>query len=405
MERSPLRLAQPGTGIVRRSTLLWLALVAVGPIGACADELGTGAEKDAETSGPDANSSDADAHAARPDTDASESARDGGSVDGAADRDADLDADALDADSSVSADAGTCGAASKQLADFIAAHRSCSVDSDCAIVGDCSHADFQAVQRAHRDEAQSLALQTCGSVDGPTYNAVCKAGQCERLRSVAWCGGAPQTECPAGTKRRYPGCSEPAPPSFAEGCFADCSGVGSNAGCPMGYTCQSTSIDPCHRTSAGEATCDACGQEVTLCLPAPACEVELAVGFDYGKTLVTVPKDQSTQLELWLTNKTDRTLSLSFDLPCPGGPVVSGLGDYDLWNSCLAGVCAEPTQREQLSLKPKEKLRWRTAVVRPSASSCNQQGLALGTYAPTFSLGISGAVSCGPAAAGLIVSP
>jgi hypothetical protein len=405
MQQNLVCVTQLGTSGVRRSAPSWQGVAALLWLAACADEHGAGAGDAADVQ-EDAGDAQASHHAA---PEAGSAQPDARAMDAHADADAAAITDAAQTTSDVRTDDDgssapapnqphACEAAGKKLSDFISQHRSCSIDSDCAIVGDCSHADFMAIERAHLEEATRLSLQTCGAQDGPTYNAVCNANKCDIIRSVAYCGGVPQSECPAGTKRRYPGCSEPKP-TFEEGCYADCTAAGNNAGCPAGYTCQTQSIDPCRGLA-----CDACGQEVALCLPAPTCEVELALGFD-GRSLVKVPSAQSTQLALWLSNRTDRTLKLSFDVPCHG-PKVTGLGNYDLWSQCLAGSCAEPTQRVELTLMPREELRWRTAVVRPFASTCNPQGLAAGTYTPSFTLSnLTGAVSCGPAPTSLTVTP
>jgi hypothetical protein len=313
------------------------------------------------------------------------------------------DEPAADGESSSGASSDAeCGAAGAKLSKFIASHNRCSSDSDCAIVGDCSHAGFDSVAREFQPEAQRLSMASCSVFDGPTYNAVCKQGKCATLRSVAQCGGAPQQECPSGSQRYRPGCNAPTQ-RLAEGCYTPCSSVGSSCD-QEGYTCQAASIDPC--AGKGGSCAEGCSAAASLCLPAPTCELELSVGFDFQRTFVQLPDlsgGASTQLELWLENRTTSTLNVSFDLPCHG-PAVVGLSDYDLWGECLAGVCDPASMRTELSLAPRQKLKWRSALVAMPATTCNPQGLAAGTYAPSFVLsGLKGAVACGPAPVALLV--
>lgn len=299
-----------------------------------------------------------------------------------------------------------CSAWSDKIGDFVDAHAGCSFDADCTIVGDCSHADFVSVATSAAEAAKELVLENpCASSDGPTYNAVCKAGRCSRVRATAVCGGVPVRECPAGTSWQIPGCSTPVP-SFQAGCYASCDRVGDDTSCAHGYTCQETNIDPCTPLyPSSDATCDACGSETKLCLPAPNCEVKLSIRFDGRPQYATYPPDGSTQLGLTLENLTDRALTLQFDMPCHG-PNVSGLGTYDLWNECLAGACLTETVRTALTLGPKERTLWRSSVLSSTPSACNASGLPPGSYTPTFALpNVQGARVCGPAPSQLIAQP
>ena len=83
---------------------------------------------------------------------------------------------------------------------------------------------------------------------------------------------------------------------------------------------------------------------------------------------------------------------------------MSGLSDYDVWNACLAGVCQSDIDRVELTLEPREKRLWRSAVLMTGASSCNEKGLAAGTYTPSFGLNATGVTTCGPEAAELTVT-
>lgn len=366
---------------------------------ACADEHGAEPRNDARVFEPQVDaqaSSDDDGGALQPTRPEA-----GAALDGDVDADADIDA-AVDAgsDSRVAPppELGSCEAAAIALDQFVAQHRSCSVDSDCALVGDCSHSDFRAVSRDAEKEATRLVQEGSCSRDGPGAHALCNAGKCETVRSLNWCGQAPiAKQCPPPTTLRHPGCDAVTLPK--EGCYADCIAVGNSAGCPRGFDCQETSIDPCHGKS-----CDACGQRVTLCQPSSECELELGVSFrSEGTTFVKLARDEAVYMYLTLTNRTDRTLQLGFDMPCYG-PVVRGFNNYDLWGACLAGACPEPNQRVQLTLKPREALTWRKVLVVAPPSSCNPQGLYPGTYTPSFELGnLAGAISCGPATASLTV--
>lgn len=315
---------------------------------------------------------------------------------------------AVDASAQVEEEGGLseCSAWRDKIGDFVDAHARCSVDADCTIVGDCGHADFVSVATGAAEEARELVLgNPCATSDGPTYNAVCKAGRCSRVRGTAVCGGVPVRECPTGTSWHFPGCGAPMP-SFEAGCYARCEAVGDDTSCAAGYTCQETSIDPCKPIdpSAG-SSCAACGTGAKLCLPAPSCEVELRVTFDGRPQYAAYPFDGSTQLGLTLENLTDRALTLQFDAPCHG-PNVSGLGTYDLWNQCLAGACLTETVRTELTLAPKERKLWRSSVLSGTPSTCNASGLPPGTYTPTFTLpNVEGARVCGPAPSQLIAQP
>jgi hypothetical protein len=288
-----------------------------------------------------------------------------------------------------------------ELASFVAEHRACSSDDDCVIVGDCSHTCFPSVARSAEAEAMNVVLRRCQQQDGPIYHARCRAGMCDRTQSTGSCGSAIETECPAvDMVRQVAGCGTVAA-GFRDGCQTKCKGQADDGPCTTGYSCQQTSINPCWMVTGG-ASCSACGEDTWLCLPVPACQVELALTYD-GGPLARVVSPQATELTLWLMNRTDQTLTFSFELPCHG-PSVVGLGDYDLWQSCLAGACPTEHARTEVTLKPHERLRWRSALVEVDPSECNAHGLASGKYMPSFSLPyVQGANVCGPTATSLRV--
>ncbi|MDB4990489.1 MAG: hypothetical protein JWN04_5667 [Myxococcaceae bacterium] len=89
-------------------------------------------------------------------------------------------------------DAGFCEQKLATFIAFLAEHSSCTVDSDCTIIGDCCpHADFAAVRSDVVGQARALQLESCSrSCDGATYAAVCVQGKCERKQNPMdqWCG-------------------------------------------------------------------------------------------------------------------------------------------------------------------------------------------------------------------------
>lgn len=327
-------------------------------------------ERDAESEDPpDADEADASIDASRTDTDA-----------GLSDGGADL---MVDAGSEYS-----CLQHSSEIKTFVENHRSCSSNDDCVLVGDCSHSNFQVVARSAEEGAKKLVFDDrCRYNDGPGYFARCRESRCERIKSRVWCGGAPQSECPTGMVMHKTLCGAVDPKSYHSGCYTPCSAQGDDGPCTSGYTCQKTTIDPCPATP-GEG-------EKWLCAPVAACQVELSLTFD-GRSAVRVLDDEATELKLWLENRTDQALTFSYELPC-NGPAVVGLADYDLWGACLAGACPSPRERVEVTLAPREKRLYRSALVELAPSTCNMHGLAAGKYSPTFGLPyVQGANVCGP---------
>lgn len=394
--------AQSGTAAF--VTVSLLAMFA----GACVEDLAP-KQGDADTETPvdvDGEVHDRDHHAdaaANADADA----RANGDLDANADADVDAEITSDGGDGATRSErdgADRCVEVNAAIDRFVGAHDSCAVDSDCAIVGDCSHADWRAIAAPFAAQANGMVnASQCYVNDGPGANAVCQHGRCEAARASLWCGSAPEQVCPSGSARSYAGCGMVAR-TYTEGCHVACTpGTGGNA-CAPGYSCQTTTTDPCRATLPGQATCAACGLESTLCLPAPSCTLKLSVSFQGGRATTNLRKDESTVLELWLENLTNEKLEVRFDEPCHG-PLISGLGGYDVWNSCLAGVCQSDTVRTELTLAPRERKQWHTAVLMAGASDCNPDGLAAGKYKPSFGLGATGATTCGPDAAELTVMP
>jgi hypothetical protein len=390
--------AQPGTrarpqdvGARRRALYALMSLLALG--------LGAGCT-DSSALSPDASEVDA-----RNETPAAR--RDGGEPDAESEPHQSHDTGGPDAGDAAAPDSEQphpCLEHARAIQAFVAAHRRCETHADCVIVGDCSHADFQAVAREFEAEAKDLVFDdaACGAFDGPTYHAVCRAGSCERVQSVHACGYAiSQFECPSDTAR-YEGNTCGYPPALRAGCYQACDADGDDASCAAGFTCQQTSVNPCPSSDLGGApTCDACGAAARLCLPAPACQVELSLAFN-GSTAARVFTGRSAELQLWLENRTDETITFDFEVPCHG-PRIQGLGDFDLWQACLAGACLEEPLRTELTLAPHERRLWRSAVLDLEPSDCNPQGLPSGMYTPTFTLtNVQGAITCGPAPASLL---
>lgn len=90
---------------------------------------------------------------------------------------------------------GGCGPRDAEFQAFVAAHRFCDQDSDCAVVGDCGpNADFTPVRSDVADEAYLKMQDRCTTAwDGPTYDPVCRAGVCA-LQSTGSCCGCPSID-------------------------------------------------------------------------------------------------------------------------------------------------------------------------------------------------------------------
>lgn len=58
-----------------------------------------------------------------------------------------------------------------------------------------------------------------------------------------------------------PGCSDE--PGLIAGCYVRCQA----GACPDGTTCGTVTVTPACASGEGEVACDACGEELELCLP------------------------------------------------------------------------------------------------------------------------------------------
>lgn len=142
-------------------------------------------------------------------------------------------------DSGLDAQAAQATACQQERA-FLAAHKACVRDEDCAIAGSCSGGfGFEAVQASVTAQAQAYSDRTsCGKVyDGPTYNAVCEQATCVKRENGQACGRVPTDAsvpdvCSEGRELYRSSCSTP----FI--CRQRCTGTadtqcGAGAGCKL----------------------------------------------------------------------------------------------------------------------------------------------------------------------------
>ena len=133
---------------------------------------------------------------------------------------------------------------------FVAAHQTCSKNSDCTIVGGCGGGfGFAAVQVSVRDEAQQRSNQTpaaCASFDGPTFVATCEEGKCSKRPNNGACGAPVRADagisngCPNGGAAYFSDCSSSAG-SGVSFCALPCDGPGDSR-CGTGTSCRSTRV-------------------------------------------------------------------------------------------------------------------------------------------------------------------
>jgi hypothetical protein len=104
--------------------------------------------------------------------------------------DAAADASAIDEVERDASGPSVCETAQQAFEGFVAANRSCSVSSDCTIIGDCSpNADFRAIRVDAAATGYALMVQRCASTsDGPTYAAICQDGECVLGAENGCCG-------------------------------------------------------------------------------------------------------------------------------------------------------------------------------------------------------------------------
>lgn len=175
-----------------------------------------------------------------------------------------LDASLRDAPADIARDC-------EKASEFVAAHRTCSTDADCVIVGSCSGGfGFLAVQVSAQAEAQRLSDTTrCRVYDGPLYNAVCEQGSCRTRPTGAWCGGVRLADggyagCPQGQEQYQTTCAAPSEVAGQPSCERRCSGS-ADSSCGMGRVCTSVRV-----YEATEPFGQGCGAafEQWLCRPA-----------------------------------------------------------------------------------------------------------------------------------------
>ncbi len=97
-------------------------------------------------------------------------------------------------------DGGGCEVREQEFKQFLKANLECDDDADCTVIGDCGpNADFEAIRADAEEEGYELMQATCHqSYDGPTYDAVCKAGKCELQDEPNGCCGCPYRPGDAG---------------------------------------------------------------------------------------------------------------------------------------------------------------------------------------------------------------
>lgn len=86
-----------------------------------------------------------------------------------------------------------CELKDQALETFVAANRSCNVDSDCQMIGDCGgNIDWRAVNVSAAEQGYALMNARCypNGADGPLYVARCQSGVCVSEESGV-CGAPP----------------------------------------------------------------------------------------------------------------------------------------------------------------------------------------------------------------------
>lgn len=281
----------------------------------------------------------------------------------------------------------TCEAQYEAVQAFVASHRECRVDSDCAIIGGCSGSfGFTAVTASARDEGQRLPIdEECALHDGSLYAPLCEQGSCVMRPTGGQCGGI-ASPCRDDQELYRTTCTAP------DTCLQRCEG-GADARCGAGFSCQPMQVVPV----SGE-----CSATLTraMCAPAPSCEVLLSI-----EGMTQSPADRGTArsqllgslpLELWAENLTQVAKTFRYQRPCPGGPTLTGIGEYDAWGVCLAGACPTNPPTE-VTLAPRQRVSLGQARIDAQANDCNPSPLAPGNYAVGFVLeAAEGATLCGP---------
>ena len=287
-----------------------------------------------------------------------------------------------------------CGEAHERLLSYVAKHRQCTRSDDCAIAGGCNDAlGFVAVNASAREEAQRLAsVPGCGWADGSLEAAVCEQGVCVGRQIDVSCGGY-EFGCPTGYAHHL---TDPADSSKTGACYKNCS-MDEDAGCDVGFTCREMPVF----TLPGVPPTPVEGT-ATVCRPPSSCELLLSIDSDSGwsrpgaeRLTLLRESDVERKLSLWVENVSTSSKTFAYHPPC-GGTKVSGLGTYDSVEGCLVTACND-VALVHVTLAPGERSSIGTARVTPSATTCNPNGLARGTYQVRFALHqVEGAMLCGP---------
>jgi len=174
-------------------------------------------------------------------------------------------------DAAVRSDAKITGFdACVQQTQFLEAHRTCSTEEECVIVGSCSDGfGFEAVHVSVRAEAQALSDNAACNrkIDGPNFNARCERNKCVARPNGRWCGGPSRDAggggCPAGTELYRTDCTSN-PPLPAPACERRCSAPGDR-------TCGDAGCVQVQASAVAGVYGDACGDilEFWFCRPGP----------------------------------------------------------------------------------------------------------------------------------------
>ena len=293
------------------------------------------------------------------------------------------------ADADIDPRDSVCRQEEAELTSFVRANRQCTIDSDCAIIGSCSGTlGFYAVRADARDAGQPLTeSSTCGTSDGPTYEAVCENQQCVKRYDGNACGSI-SSACQSSHALYEFSC--PARGLQEATCHQRCSGA-SDTRCAPDFSCQQREV------VAAVGGCEVPRVQTWLCAPKPSCEVVLALESMGKRSRSLLPGSPTpVPLELWATNPTAEPKTFTYQPRC-GGELLSGLGSYDAWGACLAGQCDPNPAPKQVTIPAGQRVLLGTANVQATPSTCNAVGLAPGEYEVGFSLSqVQGATVCAP---------
>jgi len=127
------------------------------------------------------------------------------------------------------------------------------------------------------------------------------------------------------------------------------------------------------------------------------------VEFEQQNEAYVLAPNTASKMFVVLENPRDEARTVKIPGWCHG-PVIAGLGSYDLFDTCLAGVC-DVVQERTLTLAPHERRVMREALLASGPSTCNPGGLAPGKYALRWELSaVTGAKVCSKPPAQLSVT-